>query len=351
MSTILTRPIDNIKIVTFGCWNNVKIRAGRMPMVDVISNIKSKESTYTDLVLLGDNYYPQGKTKKKIGDKEVKLIKYDCVEYQTGFRLVEDLQIPNKYLIMGNHEIEDTLTNPDLPCVGLLEQMRNPLFRVMFPFGSEIKSVGTTTYKYIFIDTTVYSLDGKPNTCFDKMLGKSATEIKNEQNTFLARELADDSINHFIIFGHQPLISIKSKTDTFTEEIKGKSEILLELTNIIMNSRKSIYYVCADVHMYQSGTIEDSSGHKITQIVCGTGGAEKDYYCQGERNITVDSYTFKIDNHVDSYGYVEMTLSSIGIDWVYKKVIQKIKVDDSDVVIQTDIEVKSFHRKYLINYS
>ena len=179
---------------------------------------------------------------------------------------------------MGNHDLEDTLLNKVEPCIGLKDELSlsagkrikkislNKLtehhndaesketealtsrlglkkeFIIPFPFGSKDKQIGIIKYKYIFVDTNAYSLQGSDNTCF-KVIGKTALEVKNEQNAFITECVNDSTTNIFLVFGHNPLVSAKT-TDKRT--IKSSAET--EVAKILLENRKTIYYICADVH-------------------------------------------------------------------------------------------------------
>jgi len=327
--------MEQIKIATFGCWNRKEKEDDKIPRDYVIEKLKENQDQYNHLVILGDNYYAK---KEKITVNRVKIKKINHVQedLEYGFELVENLNIEKKYLIIGNHDIEDTLTRN---CIGLQTQVdKTDKFNVMFPFGSEIFELsGGIRIKYIFIDTTVYEIKANPS-CYDNVLQKNASSIVTEQNKFIERELTDSSIEYFIIFAHEPLYSIKTKIS----EDDGKyflSSFVHELTGLLMDNSvgKKIYYVCADVHMYQSGIITDESGHIIHQIVCGTGGAEKDSFVFDDRIFKKSGYSYCVNITKDSYGYVDLSIDSNGVNWKYINVLP-----DGQTII--------YNKKYFVQY-
>jgi hypothetical protein len=91
--------------------------------------------------------------------------------------------------------------------------------------------------------------------------------------------------------------------------------------------------------MYQDCSITHKDNKQIIkQIVCGTGGADKDYYELPVSKKTFGSnnqFYFMIDNFMDSYGYVEITLRK-GFDHKYFKISENSKEKHS--------------KKYLIYY-
>jgi hypothetical protein len=325
------------KIATFGCWNNYKMVDGRIPMQNVTDFLKSKQAEYSDLIILGDNYYPQTKsTVLKDGLKFRKVV-FNEEEFTNGFNMVESISIPNKYLIMGNHDLEDTYLDG---CIGLKKEMeKKDKFNIIFPFGSKIITVDETKYKYIFIDTNVYNLKKNPDTCFNNVLNDSAAEILKKQHEFIIGELADPSIKTFLIFGHKPLVYLKTKLlDSTQDIIKNNSLLDDDLLKILFDSGRDIVYLCADVHMYQNSIITNKAGKKIKQIVSGTGGADKDYYCLASKVHQEGDYSYELVDFMDPYGYVEMVLGKEGIKHKFIK-------------IGKDLKEFVYSKKYLVDYS
>jgi hypothetical protein len=328
--------MEQIKIAAIGCWNRRVQEDGNIPMEYVIKNIKENENDFNHLVVLGDNYYAN-KTKIKIGGVPVKIVDHQQHDLEYGFSLIENLK-PKKYLIMGNHDIEDTL---DKDCIGLKSQVsKKTNFNVMFPFNSEIITLSDgTKIKYIFIDTTIYRIKADPS-CYDSVVKKNSNEIKQEQNDFIVNELNDSSIKHFMIFAHEPLYSVKTKIlEEDKEKLRVVDDTLDHLAEIILNNSrgKNVFYVCADVHMYQSGIVIDNFGNSVKQIVCGTGGAEKDSLVLDEKLFNKKNLTYCVDITKDSYGYVEIIINSKEIKHRY-------------INVSPDGQVHYFNKKYLIQY-
>ena len=187
---------------------------------------------------------------------------------------------------------------------------------VEFPFGSKVVDINGIKYKYIFIDTNLYDSDLNDKfPCLKTTQNKTNNELFNEQNEFLVKHLSEDDIHHFLIFGHEPIFSIKTKFD----KIKGKYNkisTLDKLAEIIFDNMKqnNVTYICADVHMYQEGKImnpnNDKYMHKyINQIVVGTGGAELDTCDECDIKLYNNSklyYQLKAGNI--SYGYLNIKL-------------------------------------------
>jgi hypothetical protein len=250
--------------------------------------------------------------------------------------MVESIEVPNKYLIMGNHDLEDFYLDS---CIGLKKELeKSSKFNIMFPYGTKTITVADTKYKYIFIDSNLYNLKKNPDTCFNTVLGESAQSLLDKQNDFIIKELLDPDIKTFFIFAHEPLISLKTKFGESTQEILKRSSMLDDtLLKIMFDSDRDIVYVCADIHMYQNCIISNKSSKKIRQIVCGTGGGDKDFYCLSSKYHIEGEYTMELVDFMDPYGYVEITLSKDLINYKFIK-------------IGKDLKEFIYTKKYLVDY-
>lgn len=315
------------RIATFGCWNNKRnlISDTKIAFEEVTRLIRQNNEfrSYNELVILGDNYYPN---KIQINDK--KIVHYDENEVNHGFCSINQIKIQKKYLIMGNHDLDDTLSyvnkdgNIKSDCQLLRYQMN--LFKnkinVVFPFGSKIQEIDGIIFNFIFIDTTVYSYKDTQTTCTDVILGENYNTIKRRQNEFIVTQIQNNDANNIIIFGHEPLISVKKGKDEY------KKNLMSELLNLIYdtNTTKKISYICADVHLYQSCKIRKlNSAIEIDQIVCGTGGAELDLMPETAirpiifPNINGTDYNIQINNFAKIHGYVELELTNSGLSHTF----------------------------------
>ena len=192
--------------------------------------------------------------------------------------------------------------------------------------------------KYLFIDTTLYDIKANPS-CYNTVLKQNASTIAQEQNKFIEKELADNSINFFVIFAHEPLYSIKTKIFVEDNEHHLIDNLLDDLIQLVMSnsSGKNISYVCADVHMFQSGIITDELDNSVKQIVCGTGGGEKDTFVFDGKFFSKNNYKYSVDITKDSYGYVEFIIKSDGVSYNYINVFP-------------DGQIKTYNKKYLVQY-
>jgi hypothetical protein len=361
----------NYRIAAFGCWNNRYNKRNKTIKDDsdvylnlVMESLKYFEINYQDLIILGDNYYPlknkdkkkdKSKDEKKEGEKkeeskgekkeESTLTKYfnifgggegdkpkvkantfvkEDIEY--GFNKLININIKNKYLIMGNHDIEDFIE-----CDGLKYQLDLKNINIMFPFKSKDVIVNVNgvdyVYKYIFIDTSLFNIKDTddPNImpCFVNsgfnygVQYTNSKEILIAQSNFLRDELNKDGIKHFLIFGHEPIFSLKTKVSD-EGKLKDKTSCLNKLADIIFDNMRSsnITYICADVHMFQIGKITTNIKNPdkfITQIVVGTGGAELDDCIEcddknSELNFDSQIYRYHIRITDKSFGFLDIIL-------------------------------------------
>ena len=378
---------SNIRLAIFGCWNNYTGTLRPRSDFDYVSKyLTDNQHTYNELIILGDNYYPDkvpviksNGEKLVIDGKQIKTAKYNKDELLLGFKALESIHKP-KFLIMGNHDLEDTLLNRD-SCIGLKDELsagiskrikkiypkfedrKTPIiteyhigsetketdellpvatdltkqFLIPFPYGSRDIQIGSLKYKYIFIDTNAYNLANPDitdieSTCF-KVIGKTAYQVKVEQEAFIRECFEDSTTNIFLVFGHQPLSSAK------TSDGKIKKDTLFpknELAELLLTSRKTIYYICADVHMFQHGIIR-GYGHSLEQIVCGTGGADMDNFTLHMQIINKETIDYDLQRVAPSYGFVDMIISDSGIRWTYYK-------------IKEDATREAYSMKYLIKY-
>ena len=145
----------------------------------------------------------------------------------------------------------------------------------------------------------------------------------------------ENNPKNIVIVGHHPFISFKKK---IKKEENKKKEVMDE-TDIspsffeffkrlyeTYGESKKYYYLCADVHLYQKGTIELKIGEpktmKIEQHVVGTGGTELDKvytYADASKdqiliNNTIllqnDKFTYTVrepEDQIEKHGYLKVT--------------------------------------------
>ena len=74
-------------------------------------------------------------------------------------------------------------------------------------------------------------------------------------------------------------------------------------------TNKSIYYLCADVHLYQAGVVNIKGCCSINQYVVGTGGAKQDIIpVQLYLTNSILEYTINPAGNIQSYGFITVTI-------------------------------------------
>lgn len=314
--------------VTFGCWNNGGCEKDT-DLSKVMTKLKSLNPPPEKIFVAGDNYYPEKeKTKSKNNALEKKKI-FNLETLVSGFKcLPKNVPI---YINYGNHDYENGLTirtedgeQVDKSCIltktekKLVEKISLEGHRINLKMFQSIHFGGSTLV--IMIDTTMY--DNEDNTeykdCYkDALIDTVDTtyafeEAKTAQKTFMSSVVTDiintPSISNIVIIGHHPIINYKiKKGSVITLSLDELATFLYEslFKNLKELQRKfSYYYLCADLHQYQSGTITIGEGDQvmnIRQYIAGTGGASKDTY-DGEL-IPRERYVKKVELNGINYTY------------------------------------------------
>ena len=105
-------------------------------------------------------------------------------------------------------------------------------------------------------------------------------ELRAQQLKFIKDNVTNFNGSNIIIVGHHPITAYKLKKENINL-IKAFSSFIEALQNIFYLKGNSVnyYYLCADLHRYQEGTINIHTMHGdmlITQYVVGTGGTDLD---------------------------------------------------------------------------
>ncbi len=286
--------------VSFGCWNNIG-----PDLKNVMEALRQLNPKPDNIFIAGDNYYPK-KSKKSINDNKQKQKKFIKEELLAGFELLPK-NIPI-FMNYGNHDYENGLLitdKPDIECtLTKTEKTITNATNITLQMCQHIKFSDHTLV--IMIDTTMYDTEnnGKYKDCYkssvlnDGTIPESFEDAKQKQALFMSSVVEHISenimIRNIVIIGHHPIMNYKFKKNKETGLYKVIDEILVELAHFLyqelfiklreQESERSFsyYYLCADLHQYQSGNIKIhvDSGEVMTikQYIAGTGGADKDYY-------------------------------------------------------------------------
>jgi hypothetical protein len=368
--------MNKFSIAVFGCWNEgCKNNSGQKAVSEMI---KSKESNYKFMVILGDNYYAEKINLIVSNESKLKIKLTNIQELKDGFECLKNINLEKK-LIMGNHDVEDSF---DKSCSVLKAQLKLPWYDIKFPFGYDMYYLNgnenNETILFIYLDTTLYSKKiSDTNSCYGSTLNKNIEDLRNEQNNFIVKtlEITENillNIKNVVFFGHEPLLIFKEKKD------KQEPSINKELLQILFKNKKShinFYWICADYHIYQNSIItNENNNQKIFQWIFGTGGGELDkpvktkfikidnYNLNIEKNIVIDSNgndiskCFETDFGIDKFGYGEITFnlsSLITHKFIMNNytVLEKKNIEKrTEIIIKNDENDKNEFKKKYIKY-
>jgi len=284
--------------IHFGCWNN-----GGCPknndLTKVLDKINSLEFKPQFLSICGDNYYPTVEIIKEEGKKDIKKKYLQMDNLISGFNcLPKDIDI---FMTYGNHdfetnlfindrEIEDqcTLTKNEINIVNEINAVNENLKNIHLKLFQSTELDETT--KILFLDTTLYDDSDISDSaqCY-KIIDEKYESIDNAKNdqlefirNFVSSLESDDKVKNIIIVGHHPLTQYKIKKEKMKHLTLNPvfNDILYNEIYVKLNKDGerdiNYYYLCADLHQYQSGNIIINSDMHLKQYIVGTAGAKKD---------------------------------------------------------------------------
>jgi hypothetical protein len=325
-----------MSFIHFGCWNkglcqikNIKdVTVEDLAITKVMSKIKDVVETENVefISVAGDNYYPE-KTKFETGTK--KIIKQS--ELESGFQcLPQDVDV---HIILGNHDLEtNSVNSPSKPLMiedndgtqikelknecsilqmelDIVQQIQtksesetNQKSKLHFEFNRVLK-IGNTVI--LMIDSSIYEDDADVQEylpCYQKMnIYDSNNNINEVVNIQQLREIQFDFIvnslikhmedgtqtDNIIIIGHHPITGHKLKKNKQINiaPFPPFINMWIELSKTQLTLDKRLYYLCADLHLYQEGNVaitytsdnEPQSTLLIHQHIVGTGGTTLDH--------------------------------------------------------------------------
>jgi len=339
----------------------------------VIAN-KENKNKVKFMTIAGDNYY-----KKKQNPKDQQ---YSEEDMKSGFNcLPKDI---NKYLLVGNHDLQlyyneserakcnildyhellaskvnskfviDTIYEPsmkpkpkspsnDKSIASASDTVVVPVAKpVVTPVVTPIMHINEGSTYIIMLDTTMYETEEYVE-CYKQLyklddsdsdeklnVNQKVIEIQNKKIAKCVALINENkSINKIIIIGHHPIACIKPKPifnndNKFTTENefndKLANTILNEIYSKITKTEINYYYLCADLHQYQAGSItikNQTNTMTLDQYICGTGGTELDNYTKTvygksqiptpqSNTITIDDTTiiYSMKSNISSYGFL-----------------------------------------------
>lgn len=324
------------KFVQFGCWNNLNNPDGclRNVMNTLASHLQNAAKPPAFLIVSGDNYYP----KKTVVDSIKRKFVIDDLLTE-GFTLLP-YTLPI-YMLLGNHDLETNVEpdksslyikstgSPETDCHIIQKEFDSKYSNVHYKFFA-IKKLAHDTL-LLMIDTSVYTEDAADYLpCFNKFFEISSTERHFDTIDYL-REHQDAQIlsairnaieikqlKNIILVGHHPITGIKRKKakDVLLDDIPYFKDTLQRIHGLFVSDLPNFYYLCSDLHMYQTGTVELSSilpnKMVIQQYIVGTGGAELDDDITSPSNTTFTdtSLTYTMKSNRRQCGFLECSIES-----------------------------------------
>ena len=332
--------------IHFGCWNynmcdssnlGEPVKQEDTNVTRVMKTIKKyieiSEPVPEFLTVAGDNYYFV-KNKKKGVEEEEKIFSPEFL--LSGFKcLPKNIK---KYVLIGNHDLEN-IENP-------LKETNCSILEIQQNFASDgtnnmvlesdrkgpiMHHVLDESTIVIMLDTTMYETSeksiNKVMKCYQRMFEMNGMEVPENdvlEKIKVMREnqkqrldqyissLKAETIKNVIVVGHHPLFDLKTKKDDKTEKIKTKEEVMLLLNELYyesiytplqeVNSRINYFYLCADLHQYQTGTVTIQSQSMpslvIQQYIVGTGGTsleKKPYDHSKDGGVSLITEKYKIN--------------------------------------------------------
>jgi hypothetical protein len=321
--------------IHFGCWNYKKCDSANLTdpvkpedtnitrvmktlkkYIDksIDKNIEKNQNKPEFLTVAGDNYYflKNKKTdiqgEQKIFNQEFLLSGFNCLPKNI-----------KKYVLIGNHDLENIENPLKAPDCSILETQKkfvsdggNNIVLDSDRTGPIMHHVLDDSTIVIMLDTTMYEESEKAikkvMKCYEKMFEMNALGVPVNENVLekikvmrdnQKQRLADyissltakaGTIKNIIVVGHHPLFDLKTKKDDESGKIKTKEEVMPLLNELyyetiyaplqLVNSGIKYFYLCADLHQYQTGTvtITDADSARpllvIQQYIAGTGGTE-----------------------------------------------------------------------------
>ena len=327
-----------MRFIHFGCWNEFgyKIKSKtKSALTYTLDELKKyTKSNKTDFIIIaGDNYYKSIKDSSNTGNEE--NYKY----FKSGFDgLPKSIK---KYLIFGNHDINDQikLTEPIkdklYPNLADITTTNCKILNLQQRYGDNSKQKYTVFNDILFheynstliimLDSNILNLFNKMNIgcykylfdSFEKTNSTTMNElILHQINSIIKLIESKKHIQNYIFVAHHPIVASKNSKDKL---IVVKNEGLVNLfTNQQLHSlinNKNIFYLCADVHLYQYGLVTINSLN-IKQYIVGTGGAHLDNYNANEtefRNVYgIKGLNYKVlENYNNIHGFLVVDIDTI----------------------------------------
>lgn len=337
--------------IHFGCWNNLNEGGKLKSVIHKINNrLRNNTKPRIDFIsVAGDNYYPDKIKPVKKTDTKKKLIHPHRL--LNGFS-----KLPNStdiFMILGNHDLE-TNTDPQKPKLFIKDEYNGEesekdckILTLQKKYSSIRKNINFVLFKELLlsdgtlvmmIDSSMYSVDAEEYlSCYNTFLSSNYTldELRDYQNRWIYSTLNThvNTLTNLVIIGHHPISGIKYKREKDKQETLNDIPFFIDVLKEvykILSDKVLYYYLCADLHSYQKGTImidmnppiDDSNvipRMMINQHIVGTGGTKLDDDIPETitKTVTNDIITYKLLESQNKHGFLECNVGSNGLDFIF----------------------------------
>lgn len=323
---------DVNNFVSFGCWNQKGEK-----LKQVLDTLKRIE---TDAVFIsGDNYYPikkekwdkvKGKMKK---DKTIRL-----EDLREGFtHLVSSTIDKPIYMNFGNHDMvkNDGYKIDDAPeCAIMKEELKFDGRNMHVGMNHTVENDHTLI---IMIDTTIYcsakEFTKEFDTCYSQYSRSPVAglqeRLQREQRKYVNSAIRRFEGENVILIGHNPIIYEKMKDGKTRNQMDSGvefTELLFDVKNMNPRSNeqkyRNIYYLCADYHQYEEGSIVIKRGDEsvvIHQYIVGVGGTKLDTYHKKKMQVSQGQGPYTLEyTHIKTKTQHGLLQANFDGDWNFE---------------------------------
>lgn len=280
------------RFLHFGCWNNMRNGNAVNDVMTVMKRKVADRAKPVDFIsVAGDNYYP----KKSTDDAGAKKKIISPEDLDRGFRELPDE--PEIYMILGNHDL-DTNNDEEQPTLFVNDKSNvESGCNIMTLQQDSIKNISNIHFELfkailmrddtlvLMVDTSMYEDEANEYLeCYNIFLREdySLAELRDYQEGLImdAIDTYQNGLKNLILIGHHPIIGTKAKRGKVIKplnDIPFFNPVLAKIYGKIPDA--NFYYLCADLHLYQKGTVEiemDDGVMSIEQHIVGTGGTKLD---------------------------------------------------------------------------
>lgn len=294
-----------------------------------------------------DQPIPVPKNKSKSGKDKPKKKIFNSKFLHSGMECIRSLNeyfVEGIFMLMGNHDLQYEKylysVNGSTPVNGceIITAQMNGNYPINFNYNEYYRKSNNTLF--LFVNSSMYTteggddkIDGDIFECMKKYRPEIYESAKNISDIMTIDEdiingIVQDQdiisgINNVIICGHEPIVEIKKK------ELNPVGTVIQGIGNTGFRGLKffkSIYdrfdhmvdkfYLCADVHNFQEGTIIFNDGTLVKQYVVGTGGTDLDMYDYNQ------TYSLKETNAAEEEDEKTYQLNNVDPDAKYTETFE-----------------------------